>query len=779
MLLRMLKKDVLRKKSITAGLFIFIMLSAVLASSAAHIIGELTGSLNHLLEVSRAPHFVQMHSGTVDDYKIREFAARNRLVKAQQTVEMLNIDGSDVTLGDSTTSEAASVMDIGFVIQNREFDLLLDLHNQIITVSRGEIAVPIYYKLQNNLSLGDTVTVSDGKFMRKFRITDFVRDPQMNPNIVSSKRFVVSGADYTAMRQNLGETETLIEFQLKDLSRLSEFRNAYQNSGLPQKGPSIDYSLIKTLNALTDGVIAAVIILVSLLLMVIAMLCLRFTMLAAIEEDYREIGVMKAIGIAQKEIRRLYLAKYVVLAATASAAGYALSLIMARFFTANITLYLGTAPASLLQQAVPVLAAAVNCGIIVSFCRIILRRFKVISAVEALRTGTAQGSKSLHKRFPLSKRNWIHTNVFLGLKDVYARFRMFLLLIIVVAVCLFIVAVPVNILNTLESPRFISYLGVGQSDIRIDLQQNGDTLQRFEQMVADIGNDPDIASFSPLVTSRFKVLGSGGVWENLNVETGDFTTFPLSYTSGAAPAGRSEIALSALNARELGRKVGDTLLLKVNGTEEELKVSGIYQDITNGGRTAKAQIAYDPMSVMWFVVAADVKPGVPLEEKIEQYAKRFHPAKITRLEGYLEQTLGNTVKQLKIVILLALAVSVSILVLITSLFLNMLLAKDVAQIALMRSIGFTLKDITFQYMMRMLPVTGLGIITGAAAAGTLGQSLVRVPAALMGAPRIQLVIHPAAAYLILPIVFSLIAGITTLGVTRLIKRSSIVKGIAD
>ncbi|MNC49286.1 FtsX-like permease family protein [compost metagenome] len=109
----------------------------------------------------------------------------------------------------------------------------------------------------------------------------------------------------------------------------------------------------------------------------------------------------------------------------------------------------------------------------------------------------------------------------------------------------------------------------------------------------------------------------------------------------------------------------------------------------------------------------------------------------------------------------------------------MLLAKDLAQIALMRSIGFTIKDITVQYVMRMLPVAGLGIVIGVIAAGTLGQSLVRVPAALMGAPQIQLVIHPAAAYLLLPIVFFLIAGITTLGMTRSINTSSIVKGIAD
>jgi len=39
-------------------------------------------------------------------------------------------------------------------------------------------------------------------------------------------------------------------------------------------------------------------------------------------------------------------------------------------------------------------------------------------------------------------------------------------------------------------------------------------------------------------------------------------------------------------------------------------VSGIYQDVTNGGRTAKAaSLPFDPDNVLWYVVSVDVKPG--------------------------------------------------------------------------------------------------------------------------------------------------------------------------
>lgn len=777
MLLKIVKRDFLRNKIITIVLIVFIMLSTLLVASASHVIMELSSSLNNLLAKSNAPHFVQMHSGPIDNTAIKKFVLTNRLVKEQQTVEMLGIDGSNVFLGNSQSSEENSVMDIRFVRQNQSFDYLLNLENQVIQVSKGEIAVPIYYMQQKHLKIGDKISISNGKFEREFNVSDFVRDVQMNPAIVSSKRFVVNDTDYTTLQKNLGDIEYLIEFQLTDLSKLSEFRNAYQSSNLPSKGPTIDYPLFKTLNSLTDGIIAIVIIMVSILLMIIAIICLRFTMIATMEEDYREIGVMKAIGIAQHDIKRIYLAKYIVMAAFASVFGYLMSLVVMRLFTANISLYLGAAPSSLLQKFVPVLAVSLIFGVVVFFCKVILRRFNRITAVEALRFGTVGEVRKNSGLLSLSKRKWLNVNAFLGLKDVYGRFTIFGLLFFVFVISLFIIIVPVNLLNTLQSPHFISYMGVGQSDIRIDLQQSGNIEQRFGNMITAIENDQDIEKFSPLITSRFKVLGSDDVWENINVETGDFSIFPLSYVKGSAPESGNEIALSDLNANELNKKVGDTLLLVSDGNEQEMAISGIYQDITNGGRTAKARLPYDPKTVLWYVVALDVKPNISVSEKMDEYTEVFYPAKITYLESYLSQTLGNTINQLRLVTILAIAISLSISILITSLFLKMLIAKDSSQIAIMRSIGFTSRDIRIQYLVRMLLVAGMGIILGTFASGTIGQSLVRILGSFMGASQIQLVVNPVVGYFILPFVLMMIVAITTLVSTVSMKKSSIAERI--
>lgn len=778
MLIKILKKDLSKNKRITFVLFVFILISALLVASGSNMIVELFNSMNYLFVKSNAPHFVQMHAGEIDQTDIEHWASSNSLVKSQQTVEMINVDGSNIYIGNDATPETNSVMDIGFITQNYLFDFLLDLENQVIQVSKGEIAVPIYYMQQKDLKLGDKVRISTQVFNMEFTIVDFVRDAQMNPSIISSKRFVINETDFERLKKNLGEIEYLIEFQLTDLSKLREFSNAYVSSNLPNKGPAVDYNLFKTLNVLTDGIVAAVMILVSILINIVALLSLGFTILATIEEDYREIGVMKAIGIQPKDIRKIYLAKYIVMAGLAAVFGYLASLFLNRLVTANILLYIGRAPKSVIQYFVPILAAGLISLIVVAFCLLVLRRFNRISAVEALRSGTTGESHISKHILALHKNQFFNVNIFLGLQDVPQRFKMYRLLLVVFFVCIFIIIIPVNFLNTIQSPSFVTYMGIGRSDIRIDLQQSDDIVQRFDELITYIKNDKEVVRFSPLVTSRLKVINPEGLPENIQVETGDFSIFPLEYVKGGAPTRDNDIALSYLNSQEMQKSVGDQLRLVVHGEEREMVVSGIYQDVTNGGLTAKANLPLDnDETVLWYVVNLDVKTDI--NQKITEYSRAFYPAKVTDLEGYLAQTFGNTIQQIRLITSLAVVIAVLVSSLITSLFMKLLIAKDTSQIAIMKSLGVSLQDTRIQYVTRALVVLNIGIIVGTIISNTLGQYLVSAVWSQMGASEIQFIIDPLQAYLLAPLALMTVVTLTTLMSIVSIKETSIAEMILE
>ena len=760
MLLKMLKKDFLRNKIITVAVFIFIMLSAILIASGSNMFIDLTNSINYLFEKSNAPHFVQYHSGEFNQTDIDEWTQNNELVKIQQTAESINIHESNVYFKDNLTAEEDGVMEMGFVKQNDFFDFLLDLQSQVIHVSKGEIAVPIYYMQKENLKIGDALIIRNDKAQLEFKVVSFIRDVQMNPSIVSSKRFVVSDIDFENLKKNFGVIEYQIGFQLHDLSKISEFSNSYRLSSLPQKGPTIDYKLLQTLNALTDGLIAAVIIFISFLLNIVALLCLRFTILATIEEDYKEIGVMKAIGILQPDIKRIYISKYFAMAAGASVAGYILSLFLNKIFSANIMLYIGSAPKSIVQLIIPFLATALIFFIVLFFCMLTLRRFNRITAVEALRLGNTGESYTGNSFFPLNKNRFFNVNIFMGLRDVLLRFRLYALLFFVFFICTFIIIVPINFLNTIQSPEFVAYMGMGRSDILIDLGQTDNIIERFEDMVTYIEKDSDVEKFSPSITCKFNIINKDGYEESLIVGTGDFTVFPLEYLEGTAPVRDNEIALSYLIAGELEKSVGENIQLVVNNQIKVMQVSGIYQDITNGGKTAKAPIAPNHETALWYMVSLDVKTDIG--KKINEYAEAFYPAKITDIDGYLDQTFGNTTGQLKLLTLLAVLIAVLVAMLITSLFLKMLIAKDSSQIVIMKSLGLSLKDIQLQYITRALVVLNTGIILGTVFSNTIGQSMIGAVLSMVGASKIEFIINPVHAYILSPVALIIIVTITTL-----------------
>lgn len=776
--LKILKKDFLRKKIITIVVFAFILLSALLVASGANLIVEISNSLNSLFAKAEVPHFVQMHAGALDQAEIDRWAAADGRVEAQQTVEMITIDGTNLFLGGSQTPEENSIMDISFVKQNASFDFLLDKENQIIRLSPGQIGVPIYYGQERDVKMGDRVTLRNGSWETELTVAAFVRDAQMNPSIVHSKRFLVSDADYAAIREHFPETEYLIEFLLADPGQLSAFSNDYLASGLPKKGTTVDYGLFKTLNALTDGIVAGAVIVLSLLLMIIAILCLRFTILATLEEDTKEIGVMKAMGIARRDIRRIYLAKYVVLGALATVLGYLASLTLNRILSANVMLYVGSAPKSIVQRALPLVVAIIIFLMVLVSCAVVLRRFNRISAVEALRSGSVGEAMNV-RRLRLNRNRIPNVNFFLGFRDVLQRFKLFWLLTFVFFFCAAIIIIPIHFLTTMESPTFISYMGIGRSDLRIDLRQSEKMAERFDSMNAYLAADADVERFAPLVTSQFMLLQSDGSRETVNVETGDFSLFPLDYVEGAAPAGEKEIALSILNAEEMEKRVGEMVLLLVDGQERELTVSGIYQDVTNGGRTAKARLPYDAESALWYSVSLDLKSSAAIEEKVREYSEAFYPARVTDLEGYVAQTLGNTIEQLRKVTIVAVVVGLAVSILITSLFLNMLISKDSGQIAVMRGIGFSLRHIRVQYLTRALFLLGTGIVLGTLFSNTLGQRLVSALWALMGASQIRFVIDPVQAYLLFPVLLMAAVSITTLVSIRGIKDSSIAQMVME
>ncbi len=772
MYFRAIRNDILKSKAITLTTTIFVAAAAMLVSLAAILVVNLSGAIDLLMTRAETPHFMQMHSGEIDRARLTAFAQQSANVAEFQVLEFLNVDGAQIRF--EKGSLAGSVQDNGFSTQSEKFDYLLDLNGKVIQVGDGEIYVPICYLQDGSAKTGDRLWIST----KEFTVAGFLRDSQMNSLLASSKRFLVSHNDYAEIK-GLGSTEYLIEFRLIDLSALGAFEAAYTAAGLDANGPTITYPLFKTMNAISDGLMIAVILLVSALVVAIAFLCIRFTLLAKIDEDYREIGVMKAIGLPVADIKKIYIAKYAVVAAVGCILGFALSFVFRGRLLENIRLYMGESENPSLALSVGLMGLLLVFLAILAYVNGVLERFRRISPAEAVRFGTTQEKFGGARLLCLSKNRLLATNVFLGVKDVLARKRLYATMLAVLVISAFIIIVPQNLHNTISSKDFIAYMGMGNCDLRIDIQQRDDIPGKAAKIAQAMEADRSISRYVVLTTQTFLARMEDGSEERIKVELGDHSVFPLQYAAGRAPGAKDEIALSVLLANELGKKVGDTLPLVIAGREENLTVCGIYSDITNGGKTAKAVFGGDSADVMWSVISAQLVDGALAGAKTAEYAARFDFAKVSGIDEYIAQTFRATIRSVETSTYAAIAIALAITALVTLLFMRMLVTKDRYSIAVMKAFGFTNADITAQYVARAVFVLIAGVLLGTLLANTLGEALAGAVISSFGASSFQFTVDPFTAYLLCPVMMGCTALVATLAGTMDAGRIKISENIKE
>lgn len=763
MYFKLIANDIKNSRLISATVVVFIFAASMLMAAAAGIGVRLVSSIDNLFEQAKTPHYMQMHAGKIDRLRLGRFVRDHPEIEAYLVSEFLNIEGAQIQF--DGRSLADSVQDNGFVVQNESFDFLLDLENRPIVALPGEIYVPIYYMKLLGLSVGDKAKIAG----REFTVAGFVRDSQMNAGLVSSKRFVVHETDLQSL-EPVGVPEYLIEFRLSDLSQTAQLESDYINRGLESNGPSaITYALFRLINMIADAMMIAVLAIVGLLVILISFLCVRFTLLAKIEDEYKEIGILKAVGIPQRNIRRLYLAKYLFLAGIACVFGFLAAQLLQSFLIQNIELYMGKSDAGAVPGLFGVATSLIVFFMIYAYANGIVDSFDRISTADALRFGAPDNKDSRLGKFRLALSS-LPGNIFLSVQELIGSKRVYMTMLAVLVVCVFIVTLPADMHHTFADRSFIGYLGLGDYDLRIDIAQMDGIVERAEEIMGELDADPGIASANLLISKIFDAPLDSGAARKIKIELGDHELIPVNYTQGAAPTAENEIALSELNAQDLEKKLGDRIGVIVDGGYRSFIVSGLYSDITNGGKTAKAAFESEGGAVLWAVIVIRLTDGVLPEEKLSVYRARFGDVKISDVSGYIDQTFGGTKDAIRKVALISSLMALVIAFTLTLLFMRMLYFKDRNQIAVLKAIGFRNADINLQYVIKAMIILALSLLIGIACTRTVGRSLGTLIFSIFNISGVRLLSSTVIRYFVAPLSIGISVALgTVLGVRGIVQ----------
>lgn len=780
----MLKNDCMRNRTINLALLVFMMFSASLAVLSVMTAVQTVTSISTLYKTAQPPHFLQMHKGPIDQQEIRKFMAGNALVTYAQVSTMIDIYGENLTVvGSGDTFDLSDCrLDIGLVRQNVTKDLLVDSRHERVTLQQGEMGMPVLLREMYGIEIGDHIILESNSVTKEFVVAEIILDSMMNSPMVSSTRILLGDADFEELEGNIGENEYLIEAYFANPKSANAFKTAYEDAGLPQNGQAITYSMIITLSALTDIVMVFVLLLVSVLLIIVSFICVKFTIMAALEEEVREIGTMKAIGLTFVDIRDLYLNKYRLLAFVGVVSGYGIALLLSDVVTKHISSTFGTIRTSAL---VVILSLAVGCLVfllITYYCKKVLKRIRKLTVVDALVSGKgfAKGSVSVQDGLHASRR--LPIDLLMPTREIFTTAKSWILVFSVVVIAVLMIMVPVNLLTTFEAPAFITYMGSSLEDILIEVE-NGEMLEANHAKVKLVlDNDSSIKNYNEYRTTRVKAYDSRNIGMNLDIDSGEMAGNGLQYLSGVPPEGNHELAVSFLTANELKKEVGNTITLVFDDTEQDFVLSGIYQDVTSGGITTKSKHQFPTLVAKKYSFSVNLKGGSDVALQASEWATIFGSGvTVDPMQEFIDQTLGGVTRQLKAIVLAICIIGSSLVMLITALFLKLRLAKDLSEIAILKAIGFSHKDLKKQYMIKIGWVSLGGILVGTVLTDFLGEKIVNAALGLagIGIKKVHLITNPIGEYLVCPVVLMALILVVTALVMRTIENYTIISIIKE
>lgn len=122
-------------------------------------------------------------------------------------------------------------------------------------------------------------------------------------DMAGMSRMIICPADYEFFSGR--EDANIIGLYYFNVEDVNGFVRGFDAEGFVTSMNSITKSTY-TMAYSFDMIMAGLLILIGICLILIALLVLRFTLVFTIEEEYREIGIMKAIGLKSFAIKKPY-----------------------------------------------------------------------------------------------------------------------------------------------------------------------------------------------------------------------------------------------------------------------------------------------------------------------------------------------------------------------------------------------------------------------------------------------------------------------------------------
>lgn len=785
MYLNILKKDLKSKKTMNMILLVFIILATMFVSSSANNIISVTSALDNYFEMAGAPDFMFATMNKAGIADIDSVISTATAVEDVRNEKIIYVSSTELKWNreDIKFSAGTNVLQSD---RDMALNYFLDDGSILKSVKQGDVYITGHSAQSAGINIGDKVTVTVNGISRELRYAGGIKDAVLGSNQMSLARYIINDDDFEAyykqdyVVENYGGEFVYIESG--DTDKLSEELKSlsdYTVIGLDRDFMKFTY--------IFDMIGTGLLLVISLILITIAFVVLRFTITFTIDEEYREIGVMKAIGISNVKIRGLYLVKYTVLSVIGAVIGLILSFPFGEMLK-NVwskTIIISGRNVIIIN----ILCAVFVVAVIMLFCYGCTGKVKRLSPIDAIRNGQT-GERFRKKCLIGMSKSRLGAVPFMAVNDIVSSPKRYGIVTLTFVLCLSIMLMLSGTVSTLKSKSLITTFGLADCDVVPFGEQTlefmaDDGRQKADEYLADMEKTLSENGMPANCFSEFIFYLSVMHGENerkVNIYQGINTGMDkYSYLSGTAPQRNGEIAITQITANKLEASIGDNVTIRTMEGSKEYIITALYQTMYNQGEGVRL---YTDENISYVYANGKSETQIkftdnPGDDEIQRRIKKIaelYPDidRIITCGEFVTENVGvaetlNTIKQMVTIL------SVILTALITVLMERSFIAKEQGEIALMKAVGMRNGKIYAYHTLRFLFVGIIAVIIGEALALPLTHLCIDPIFKMMGMElAVGYVINPAEMYLLFPLVILLTTTVSvflTSLYTRKIKSS--------
>lgn len=764
-------------------LLLFMILATMFVASSVNNIINVTTALDSYFEMADAPDYAAaaMNKNLVVD--IDETVSQASAVDRYATENVLFLSSDNFIYGNEDIVSKGSNLVHSDICMN----YFLSDGSILETVRPGEFYMSEGEADARGIDVGDQLTIECNGVRREFVLADKIKDALFGSKQLTFTRYIISEEDFESFLSAENTEEyyggTLVYIYSSDMETvLPQIKPLVDNSALTMDRATMKFTYV------FDMIVVGLLLMVSMILIIIAFVVLRFTISFTLSEEFREIGVMKAIGIGNFKIRGLYLVKYMGLSIIGAAIGLALSFPFGKMLmsVSSQNIIVGNQSPVLVNIVCAVLVVAV----ILWFCYGCTGRVKKLTPIDAIRNGQT-GERFRKKSLMSLGKSRLTMAPFLALNDMVSSPRRYGIITLTFFLCLSLLLILSATVSTMNSGSLAATFGWAGCDIYLDskiiaecmLEDGHEKLEKhideMEQTLAEHGIPAKCYQEMMFILP----VSFGEDESNICIYQGTGSTMDMyEYTAGTAPQNTDEIAITRIAADKLNADIGDTVTIKTIDGEKEYIISAFFQSMNMQGKGIRlhsdAYINYVQAAASvdgTQITFTDHPDSREIERRMEEIQRIFPDYKnIRTCAEATADMIGvggalNAVKSLVGVLTIVLAA------LITVLMERSFIAKEQGEIALMKAVGTRNGKIYAYHTFRFLFVGIMAVMIGEIFAMPLTHLCIDPIFQMMGMElAVDYMIDPVEMYLIFPAVIlatTTVSAFLTSLYTRKIKSS--------